>query len=138
METGAVHQLTLPPAPSRRAVVDESSMSWGHCGIHAIGLNPSGDLLACGGTDPSDAVVFSVPADSDSESPKEYRAVQQCVVRMFRGSAICHCAVRIDFRCGMRSMFQRSHVPIHTRTGSPGLALWPSLGHGPPPRHRLA
>lgn len=76
--TGALRNVPLPPAPPRAHRVVDSV--WGSCGIHSVAVNPAGDMVATGGTEPADAAVLSLPS---------FKPVQTLVVRLGAGRGRC-------------------------------------------------
>lgn len=56
INTGEHFEIGRPPRPPRN--VTSTYDGWGNCGIHCIAMNPSGDLIATGGTDPDDCAIL--------------------------------------------------------------------------------
>ena len=75
--SGRVRALPLPPAPPRDQPVEESL--WGSCGIHAVAVNPAGDMVATGGAQPADCAVLRLP---------DFAPVQTLVVSVHRPAAL--------------------------------------------------
>ncbi|KAI7838555.1 hypothetical protein COHA_007629 [Chlorella ohadii] len=56
---GSLRSVPLPAAPPRQHAPLETI--WGSCGIHTVAVNPAGDMVATGGSEPSDCAVLRLP-----------------------------------------------------------------------------
>ena len=82
---GMLRSIPLPPAPPRQHEVMETV--WGACGIHSVAVNPAGDMVATGGTEPADCAVLRLP---------DFAPVQTLVVSALPaagGRELAHAAV---------------------------------------------
>lgn len=57
--TNTLRSIPLPPVPPRWHSVLQTV--WGSCGIHCVAVNPAGDMVATGGSEPADGAVLSLP-----------------------------------------------------------------------------
>ena len=86
--------IPMPPAPPRSFGLNVHG--WGECGIHCIALNPCGDLIATGGSNPADCLILRT---------SDWSPVATLIVSFITPNRLSRPSVS-----GMRLLFFASHV----------------------------